>query len=236
MKHMKYYAVFWIMLMILFNMVCFITPDEWYGISKYSGGFWSGYGFITASFIIHFVYAFYTFGEKNKEKRIINTPLTIISFAELGIMIAIGILCMAVPSFPYWLGSISCYAVLAFSVIFLLSAKVVGENASNTNIALNIKTSPMRNLADKAQELATESQTPEIRNITAKVYDAIRYSDTVSSQETQMSEMQISDGLEELEFMIRDNTDLEIIQRRVDTLLLLVEKRNNKCKALKQQV
>ena len=143
---------------------------------------------------------------------------------------------MAIPSLPYWVGIIACYAVLAFSIIFLLSAKVVGENASNANIALNVKTSFMRGLADKTQEIVMETKTPETKSLVTKVYDAIRYSDNVSVEETQMDEMRISVGLEDLKCLIQDGADIEKIQQKVDELLLLIDKRNNKCKALKRQV
>lgn len=236
MRHIKNYAIFWIVLIILFNLVCFITPNEWYGVSKFSGGFWAGYGFITASFLLHFIYAYFAFGERNKENRVLNIPLIIISFVELGLMIVAGALCMVIPSLPHWVGILICYTVLTFSIIFLLSAKVVGENTSNANIALNVKTSFMRGLTDKAQELVMESKTTEAKLLVTKVYDAIRYSDIVSAEETQMDEMRISVGLEDLKSIIQDGEDIAKIQHKVDDILLLVEKRNNKCKALKRQV
>ena len=236
MKHIKNYAILWTVLIILYNLVCLLTTNERYGISKFSGSFWVGYGFITASFISHLFYAFFAFGEKNKEKRVLNIPLLIISFVELGFMVIIGVLCMTTPFLPYWVGIIVCYAVLAFSVIFLLSAKVTGEKVANANIVLNAKTSSMRGMVDKAQELVIGSKTPEIKSMVAHLYDAIRYSDTISSEETKIDEMRISDGLEDLENMIQNATDSEKIQQKVDALLLLVEKRNNKCKASKRQV
>ena len=126
--------------------------------------------------------------------------------------------------------------MLAFSIIFLLSAKVVGENASNANIALNAKTSFMRGLADKAQVLVTASKTTEAKTLVSKVFDAIRYSDNVSTEETQMDEMKISVGLEDLKCIIQDGEDIAKIQHKVEEILLLIEKRNSKCKALKRQV
>ena len=94
----------------------------------------------------------------------------------------------------------------------------------------------MRGLTDKAQELVMESKTTEAKLLVTKVYDAIRYSDIVSAEETQMDEMRISVGLEDLKSIIQDGEDIAKIQHKVDDILLLVEKRNNKCKALKRQV
>ena len=236
MKHIRYYAVFWVALIILLNIICFITPSYFFGISKYSGGFWACYGFVTVAFILHFIYAYFALSEKSPKKREINNSLIVISFIELAIMVAVSAWCMTAPTIPYWMGVIACYAVLAFSVIFLMSAKVVEENAYNANIALNAKTSTMRDLTDKAQELVMESSTPEIKGMLTKVADAIRYSDPVSSESTQIDEMNISEGLDELKRMVQSNDDIETIRHKAEELLILIEKRNNKCKALKRRV
>ncbi len=236
MKYMKKYAIVWTILIVLFNLICFFTPNSWYGMSKFSGGFWAGYCFITIAFVLHLFYALYAFREKSKEKRVLNTPLTIISIVEFGLMIVAGLVCMIVPALPFWVGIIICYAVLAFSVIYFLSAKAVGENTSNANTVLNQKTSSMRFLTDKAQALVTESKDPETKRLMSKVFDAIKYSDTVSTPETQADESAISDGLSELEKMILENTDTVAIHNKVTDLLLLIENRNNKCKALKWRV
>ncbi|MDE6232345.1 MAG: hypothetical protein K2M60_03235 [Lachnospiraceae bacterium] len=73
------------------------------------------------------------------------------------------IVCMVVTAIPYWLGIIICYALLLFSVIFFITAKVVGKNASAANRTLNAKTSMFRELTDLAQELIAVSSTPEER-------------------------------------------------------------------------
>ena len=54
--------------------------------------------------------------------------------------------------------------------------------------------------------------------------------------ETQMDEMGILGGLGDLERMIQDTTDSEKIQHKGNDILLLIEKRNNKCNVLKHQV
>lgn len=51
-----------------------------------------------------------------------------------------------------------------------------------------------------------------------------------------MDEMGILGGLGDLERMIQNTTDSEKIQHKGNDILLLIEKRNNKCNVLKHQV
>lgn len=236
MRKLKHYIVFWLALVSLFNVVCFITPDEWYGASKYSGAFWAGYGFIMGAYGLHLSYALFAFRESNKEKKALNNPITIISFFELGIMIVVGAICMIVPTLPNWIGIILCYTVLAISIVFLVSAGAVEENKVSANKQLNTNTALFRELADIASSIVSMSKTDAIRRTTTKVYDAIRYSDPVSSAETSVDETDISNALKDLSNMLQNGCEEERFNKQADEVLLLIEKRNNKCKALKRRV
>lgn len=235
MQKLKSYIVFWLVLISLFNVVCFATPDKWYGVDKYSGAFWPGYIFITGSFILHLVYASFAFKESDIEKRALNNPITVISFFELGIMFAVGAICMMVPALPNWAGIILCYTVLALSVMFLISAKTVEENKLSANKQLNNKTAFLRELADVASNMVSSSKTDAIRRTATKVYDAIRYSDPVSSEETKADEIDISNALLDLRNMLQNGCEEESFNEQADEILLLIEKRNNRCKALKRR-
>ena len=235
-KSLKYYAIVWIALVGLFNIICFVTPDEVGGLSKYSGSFWTGYGFVMAAFVLHLIYACLAFNETNAEKRILNTPLTVISFIELLLMVVVGTLCIAVFRTPTWVSIILCYLILMLSVIFFVSAKAVGENALNANISLNQKTASIRDLVDVAQQLVTASKSKESRQLSQKVYDALRYSDMVSSAATADDEATIREKLEALIAGVSKESDLSEYSAEVKELLALIEIRNNKCKAAKRRV
>lgn len=72
---------------------------------------------------------------------------------------------------------------------------------------IKCKTGMFSELTDLAQERIAVSSTPEEKNVVKKIYDAIRYSHMVSCEET-----------------------VE------DDILLLVEKRKNKCRASKRKM
>ena len=233
-KKVWFYIIFWIALVSLFNVLCFVTPNEINGVNKFSGAFWSGYGFTMVSFIGHLVYSCIVFSEKNLDKRVMNTPLTVISFIELGFMIIVGAICMVVPGMPTWIGIAICYMVLILSVITLVCVNAVGKKTMQANVVLNQKTSLFREFIDKAQELTNLAKTAETKALFKKIYDAIRYSDLVSSDATEDEEEQIGHLLDELRNEIAVTDEIEILEAKVDRLLNLIEIRNNKCKAMKR--
>lgn len=40
----KMYVIVWVAVVVLFNVIVFITPNEVAGMSKFGGAFWVGYG------------------------------------------------------------------------------------------------------------------------------------------------------------------------------------------------
>ena len=74
--------------------------------------------------------------------------------------------------------------------------------------------------------------TTEIKAETKKVYEALRYSDYVSTPELIKIEVHIEDHLAQLKIAV-ENEDLEMVQTETNELLLLIKERNSKCKATK---
>ena len=234
-KQMRDYIISWAALVGLFHIVCFVTPDEIGGVSKFAGAFWSGYGFTVAAFVIHLVYAVFAFSEENGEKRILHMPLTVISFAELALMVAAGLVCLLIPAIPNWVGIILCYTVFVLSVVFLLAARNAGENAWTANQDLNARTGCFRELTDMAQEMTAGAKDSGKKGIAQRVYDAIRYSDPVSAVETEEEEREIRAGLAALSAAVTGNGSMDEVRSGAEELLERLAKRNNRCKALKRQ-
>ena len=231
MKNFGKYLVSWIAVVILFNLISFLVPSGEGG--KYTGAFWAGYAFIMLAFLLHLVYAYFACS-KNDGKQVFHMSIVIVSYFELGLMILVGGLCMAIPGMPYWLGIILCYAVLACSVVFMASASAVGEVKTEGNRALNARTSQMRELTDLSEELMNLAKTPETKEVLRGICEAIRYSDLSSSAETREDETKIEEGLNEIRSLL-SNGDENALKQKADDLQNLIQVRNRKCRARKRQ-
>ena len=76
----------------------------------------------------------------------------------------------------------------------------------------------------------------EIEDVAKKIYDAIRYSDMVSGEETIEEKLVIRSKLKNLVETVRIHSELDTINQASDEIMILVEKRNNKCKASKRKM
>ncbi len=224
-KNLRYYLICWVILVAIFNAICFL-------ISDIADSFWFGYGLIMMTLVVHLLYACFTFGTKSGERLILDTPLIIVSFIELILMIIAGAVCMSLPELSSWVGVILCIAILVFSVIYI-TIKAVADNAWKGNKVLNERTAVVRELADQAQLLQKKAVTEEEKRITRQIYEAIRYSDTISGEETWLEDVQIEAKLAEISSILQEHSE-GIIGEKAEEILELVEARNLKCKRLKR--
>ena len=114
-KGFKQYTTAWAALLILFNLVCFVTPAEVDGFNKFGGSFWAGYAVITLAFLGQLACAYKAFRAENAKKFFYNLPLITVSYTGLILTLILGGLCMAIPDVPNWLGAIVGAVVLAFT-------------------------------------------------------------------------------------------------------------------------
>lgn len=132
-KGWMYYFIGWTTMIVLFNIIAFVTPTSINGMSKFEGGFWPGYISIMISFVLHLINAKNFFSHKDKWERGTNTTGMIVSTVALIITIAIGGFCMVVPSMKDWIAIIVCSIVILISIAILIIIKGVMEYANKAN-------------------------------------------------------------------------------------------------------
>lgn len=231
-KTFSYYSICWLIALAVFNVITFVTPNEIAGVSKFTGAFWTGYIFITLAFIGQLGCAYKAFKAENLKKLFYNIPLISISYTGLVVMLVVGIICMAVPVVPYWIGVIVCVLVFAFSAISVIKASVVADVVSEIDEKVKVKTQFMKLLTSDAEHLMSSSKTAELKAEAKKVYEAIRYSDPMTNDALVDVEEQIQSEFKFFSQAI-ESEDLELAKSVSDGLLTLIDSRNKKCKVLK---
>jgi hypothetical protein len=226
-KNFKYYAAAWAILLLLFNIICFATPSELYGMNKYGGAFWSGYALITLAFIGQLICAWIAFSARSREKFFLNAPLITISYSALILSFIIGGLCMAIPNVPNWIGIILCAVILAFAAISVIKASTAAELISASEEKVQSKTAFIRAITADAENLINRAGTPETKAQCKKVYDALRYSDPMSSAELTDIEAEIERKFAKFSAKINAGDDCG---KLADEIAQLAAERNAKCK------
>lgn len=228
-KRFRTYAVIWAILFALFNVICFVSPNEIARVSKFDGAFWTGYIFITLAFIGQLVCSYFAFKAESLQKVFYNIPLITISYTGLIVMLIVGALAMAIPNLPNWIGIIVCLAVLAFTAVSVITAKAAVAIVSGIDEDVQTKTSLIKQLTLDAENLVSRAKAPMLKEYCKKVYDALRYSDPVSNDALSDIERQIKEGIDALtDAVIAD--DLDETESSAREIIILITERNNICK------
>lgn len=223
-KNQKHYIGIWAVLLVLFNAIAFISPG-WITHEKYTASFWIGYVFITISFVGQLICALSALKEQNLTKLFYKIPLIRVSYTGLIVSFVVGGACMLISPLPYWIGALAAVIVLAVTAISVLKANAAADIVADIDEKINQKTFFIRNLTADAEGLLSRAKTPEDKAVCKKVYEALRYSDPMSS-----------DALTEIEKKIEAQFAVFFKDISADTaeeLLLLIGERNRKCKAFK---
>lgn len=231
-KGFQRYAAAWAVLLILFNLICFVTPAEWYGFNKFGGAFWAGYVVITLAFIGQLVCAQKAFRAENAKKFFYNLPLITVSYTGLILTLVLGGLCMAIPNVPNWLGALVGAVVLAFTAVAVIKASAAAEIVEGVDQKVAEKTAFLRMAVADAEVILATARSAEAKAECRKVYEALRYSDPMSADGLSEIEGRITVKLGELKAAVAAD-DAEKVKTAAEEVVSLIKERNAKCKALK---
>ena len=230
-KSFKYYILAWAVLVALFHVIVFVVPSEVAGESRYTGAFWVGYAVILVSFLGQLGCAFFAFKPEKASKVFLRLPIITESYIVLVTSVVAGAVCICAPFIPTWIGVVICVIAFGFSAISVIMAAATGEIISDSEDRIKEKTAFIKLLTVDAETLMARANTPETKTICRKVYEAVRYSDPMSSDALGVAEAEIAEKFQELKTAVSGNA--EAAPSIAEELLLLITERNKKCKALK---
>lgn len=231
-KNFKLYIVCWAILLALFNIICFVTPNEAAVLNKFGGAFWVGYIFITAAFIGQLVCAYIAFKAENLKKLFYNLPLITLSYTGLVLTLIFGGTAMTIPNLPVWVGAVTCLLILGLNAIAIIKAKAAAELVESVDKKISRQTGFIKNLTAEAESLISHAKSDEVRAECKRVYEAARYSDPMNNIRLADIEEKISAEMQQLSETVA-NDDSEIAAAVAGELIALIEDRNKKCRLLK---
>lgn len=225
-KNFKFYAVSWALLFAIFNVLAFAVGF------KNNASFWTAYIASVIAMLLQLVCAKISFKPEKLDRLFLNIPVISITFTEMVASMIIGAVCMAIPSVPVVAIIVIEYLILAFTGISVLKANAAAEIVNEVGEKVKEKTQFIKLTTADAQNLMNSAKSESVKSACKKVYEALRYSDPMSSGALAREEAEIADKMAELSSAVAsDNADFaESISNEITAL---VKARNNKCKALK---
>lgn len=231
-KRFGIYVISWAILLALFNVIAFVSPG-WIWFEKYDAAFWIGYTFITATFLGQLVCAWLALKEERASKLFYKVSLITTSYTGLITTFVIGSLCMLISPLPYWIGILVCSIVLATNILATIKAGIAIDEVQKIDDKVKSQTNFIKTLTVDAEALISKAQSEAIRAECKKVYEAIRYSDPMNNDALTMIESQISVKFTELSDTVKAD-DVTSITEIANDIIILINNRNQKCKASKQ--
>lgn len=229
-KGFKYYAAAWALLFVLFNLLVFVPPRFVGEYDKFGGAFFAGYVGITVAFVGQLVCAHFALKAENAQKLFYHLPLVTVSYTGLVLTLFCGGLCMVVPDLPNWVGALVCLLILVFCAVAVIKAAAAAELVAGVDEKVKAQTQFVKNLTVDAETLCARAQTDEAKAACKKVYEAIRYSDPMSVPALADIEAKIAAQMQTFTAAVTSGTGVD---EAADALVLLMQERGSKCKALK---
>ena len=221
----------WAICFALFNLIVFITPNEIGDVSKYSGGFWAAYAFITVAFLIQLACSYFALFSITVKRVFYNIPLVSISYGGVIAMLVVGSFFLAIPQLPAWIAIILCAIVLACDTVAIVKSVMAATVVREVEKKVVTKTAFIKELTYEASVL-NSSASEEFKSETKKVYEAVRYSDPTSSEALDTVNADVKDKFNAFSSAIKSG-NLELAKSSADSFIQALEARNLKCKMLK---
>lgn len=231
MKNFKAYTLLWCIFLAAFNAVVFLVRPIIPGYEiHYDARFWVTWAFVIAAFVGNLLCARTAFKAKNLQKLFYKLPLINVSYTGLILMLVLGGILMLIPDCPEWIAAIVCVIVAAFAAIAVVKAHWAGEMVQETDERVAQRTQLIRQLTLEAETLIGRTDTSEARATAEKVYEALRYSDPMSSDALSEVEARLADKFHAFTVSVTSGKDMEEAAR---ALLITLDERNKRCRAMK---
>ena len=231
-KNFKFYALGWVGLLGLFNLLAFIIP-AWPTLEKFTASFWIGWGVTIGAFFGQLICAWVAFKEESAKKTFYNISLFTVSYAGLISMFVVAMICIIVTPLPYWIAAIACSAVLIANVIAVAKAKMAIDVVANVDEKVEKATAFIYEMREESESLFVRAKADEAKAVICKkVRDAFKFSDPMSKSDLDAVEAEIKTHFDLLKKAIVEGK-MDVATAESDELLALISERNNKCKKLK---
>lgn len=225
------YAITWVIMVALFNVLCFIIPDN---PAREEAPYWIGYAFIHVAFLILLgavAYALYT----KIDNAYFRLPIVKRCYTSLAIMGIVGGLIMLIPFvFAVWVALLVILLALGYCLIGIINTATTANVAQGVEKKIKTQTIFIKALTVDADVLQTRAagKSPAIQAEVKKVYEAIRYSDPMTNPALASVEGDISVRFGTLVQAV-DNNDEAQVQQIANAILIQLETRNKQIRLLK---
>ena len=230
-KNFGFYFCLWLVMLVIFNAAVFLVRPVIPGYTiEYDARFFIAWLFILAAFAGNLACAYFAFKSENLKKLFYNLSLITVSRSALISMLAFGCILMLIPDFPAWVTAIVCLVITAANAVIAVKTLWAADAVGKIDDKIKTQTSFIKNLTADAESLMSRAGSDAVKAECKKVYEALRYSDPMSTDAASSIEAQISAKLDDFSKAVNSGDD-NLVKTLGDEITALVKDRNIKIKA-----
>ena len=225
----RFFVIAWVLLLVVFNVVGFMATNTKEAFGEI---FWVGYALVTLAFVGQLICGAVAMKQDTAAKTMYNIPVATAAYSALIATGIVAVIAVVQTVIPAWVGGCVCLLVLAFEAVGIMKAAVVAGVVAADDAKIKVETSYMKSLTVSADSLQARAKSEPVKALCKKVYEAVRYSDPVSSESLASVECEISQKFNAFAGAVQadDQTACEAL---ANDLLILVEDRKKKCMRFK---
>jgi hypothetical protein len=217
--------------LVVANVLIFATPFEREAI------FWIAYGFTMFAVLAQAGVCVLAFGKaETLRSKVLGIPIIEVGFVYLLVQLVLCLALMTAATFikdmPVAWALIPCVLVLAVAAVLILMVDGAREEIERQDVAIRTDTGFMRMLTADVQALISRATDDASRAALGRLAETLRYSDPVHTPGLEGIEAQMGQAFLAVRQQVSVGTDANAA---VDELSLLLNERNIKAQALKQQ-
>ena len=220
-----------IVVFLFANILVFLIPFP-HGIA-----FWTAYVFLMIALVIGFVITYVsaekTFTQKNGIRYYPLMRFGVMYLIVQGIVSLIFFLLDSYITLPLiWIPPVVCLVIFAIFAVLLISTYSGLKVVESVDEQSKKETAFIYSLTAEAELLAKQVSDADLQKELTSLYEAIRYSDPVSTLEVAEVDSRIRGEMDVLKAAVTLN-DAGNIHESVQKVSLLIAERNQKCKLVK---
>lgn len=210
-----------VVLFVAFSVISIAPPFAKTGV------FWIAYlfGVIAIAFQIYVFKISFT-EEGDAKSQFYGFPIARVGIIYLVAQLVISLVEMLVAAFvPTWIALIINIIPVSFAVIGCIAAEAVRDEIVRQDEQIKVDVENMRRLQSISATLVGQCKDDEVRKIVQNVADEFKYSDPVTSEQTESLEMELQKQIEEIQMAVIEG-DNESVKTLCSKIMLSLAERN----------
>lgn len=213
----------------LFSLISFVIPFP----KQNSTVFYLNYFFGLLSILSQVLFVYLFINKREFRSIVFGWPIFVTGIIYLAVQLISVLIFYIINAFiyvPLWVILVVDLIIISFVFVAAIIGKCYKDEVEHIEEKSKANTSFIENTRTVFLILLEKYTDEPLHSELITVNDLLKYSDPVSSKELSQVEGQLSIKIDELKFLLNENSEIQLIDEKINEIKSLIGKRNIMCK------